>query len=302
MKLRFLIIFLLTGLASLIHAETYFIPKTFLILPEESAVKVKWLLAPDVKNKPESVQSEKFHFFVDFKNEPVVIYENKLLFNPLTGYIVKLKQTVNDVISLDNGVLLFSDGKNMGYLEIEKSSDTIPVASIKAIAKSPLPDSKLFKGDNTIYLYGFNRKTKQYEIYLFNNIKKQFQKIASFKEPSNAVSGKGEHIFLANGRLIKEYKKGKTTVIYEHPRQEIKEIFYNEKTGLLYRTSNGAGLVKNNSALEFLQTENPVIFLKDTNLYVFFASVSGVLKIENIDDLQKYSFKVEKVIDIQQTF
>lgn len=288
--------------ASFIYGESSFLPKTFLILPEMSNVKLKWLLTPDTKNKSQGISSGKIHFFIDFKNEPVLVYEKKILFNPVTGYMVKLKQTIKDMVCLDNGVLLFSDGANIGYLESKKESDPIPSASIKAVAKLPLPDSMLHKGDNSIYASGLNKKTKKYEVYLFNNSKKLFQKVASFIEPLNAISGKGEHIFFAKGRQINEYKNGKTTVIYEHPKQEIRELFYNEKVGLIYKTANGVGLIRDNSALEFLQTENPVVFLKGTSLYVFFSSVSGVLEIMNIDDLKNYSFKVEKIIDIQQTF
>lgn len=162
---------------------------------------------------------------IDYKNEPLVIYENKLLFNPLKGYIVKLTQTVKDVICLDSGVLLFSDGINMGYLEMERDSDIIPNVKLKMIAKLPLADSKLFKGDNTVYAAGFNKKTKKYEVYLFNRQKSLFQKIASLDEPVNAMSGKQEHIFFSNERLIKEYKNGRISLIYEHPRQKIEELF-----------------------------------------------------------------------------
>jgi len=292
----FLIFF---GSLSSVYAENYFLPKTFLILPEGSNVKIRWILPPEQRS---SISTDKIHFVIDYKNEPLVIYENKLLFNPLKGYIVKLTQTVKDVICLDSGVLLFSDGINMGYLEMERDSDIIPNVKLKVITKLPLADSKLFKGDNTVYAAGFNKKTKKYEVYLFNRQKSLFQKIASLDEPVNAMSGKQEHIFFSNERLIKEYKNGRISLIYEHPRQKIEELFYNEKTGLIYKTSNGAGIIKDKAALEFLQTENPLVFLKGTSLYVFFSSVSGLLEIMNVDDLRNFAFKVQKIIDIQQTF
>lgn len=284
-----------------LYADKFIIiPKTILILPENCITKIRWILAPETTNKSQ-ISTNNIRFFIDFKNEPIILYDNKILFNPISGYIVKLKQSIRDVISLDNGVLLFSDNKNIGYLEVEKSSDIIPYGSIKPLIKLPMTDSKLFKGDNTFYILGCHPKTSKYEVYFFNNFTKQFNKIASFNEPISAISGKGEHFYLAQGKLIKEYKKGKLSLIYEHPREEIRELFYNEKAGLIYKTSNGVGFVKDNSALEFLQTENPQIFLKDTSIYVFFSSVNGILKIENIDDLKNYNFKVVKIIDIQQT-
>ncbi|GLI52892.1 hypothetical protein [Thermodesulfovibrio yellowstonii] len=298
--IKYLVFFLIFFISlSSVYAENYFLPKTFLILPEESNVKIRWILPPEQRS---SISVDKIHFVVDYKNEPLVVYENKLLFNPLKSYIVKLTQTVKDVICLDSGVLLFSDGINMGYLEMGKDSDVIPNVKLKVITKLPLADSKLFKGDNTVYAAGFNKKTKKYEVYLFNTQKSLFQKIVSFAEPVDALSGKEKHIFFSNGNVIKEYKEGKISIIYEHPRQKVEEIFYNKKTGLIYKTSNGAGIIKDKAALEFLQTENPLIFLKETSLYVFFSSVSGVLEIINIDDLRNFAFKVQKIVDIQQTF
>lgn len=280
------------------------IPKTILILPENCATKIRWILVPEQNNKP-VVSNNNINFFIDFKNEPIILYDNRILFNPISGNMVILKKSIKDVISLDNGVLLFSGNNHIGYLEIdeiEKKNYTIPHASLKPLIKLPMEDSKIFRGDNTFYALGFNPKTSKYQVYFFNNFTKKFNKIASFNEPISAISGKGEHFYLAQGKLIKEYKKGKLSLIYEHPREEIRELFYNEKAGLIYKTSNGVGLVKNNSAFEFLQTENPQIFLKETSIYVFFSSISGILKIENIDDLNNYNFKVIKIIDIQQTF
>lgn len=286
-----------------IYAEnSYFIPKTFLILPQESIVRIKWLIPPDPKNKLQNFSANKFHFVIDYKDEPLVIYENKLILNPITGYILKLKEDIKNVICLDDGVLLFSDGVKMGYLEVEKNSEPFPIANIKLISKLPLQDAKLFKGERTVYASGYNIKTKEYEVYVFNPQKSLFQRVASFKEPINALSGREKHIFFSNGNVIKDYKEGKISIIYEHPRQNIEEIYYNEKAGLIYKTSNGVGIIRDKAALEFLQTENPIIFLKGTSLYVFFPSVSGVLEILNIEDLKNFGFKVQKIIDIQQTF
>lgn len=283
-------------------AENFsFLQKTFLILPESSSVKIRWILKPDVRNNLQDMRKEKINFFIDFKNEPVIVYENKMLFNPLKGYFLKLNPLVKDIICLDTGVLILSDGEYIGHLEIEKSKEFIPAASIKPISKLPIYNAKLFKGEDTVYAFAFNSETKLYEVYLFDKSKRLFKKIASFNESMKALTGRGEKIFLANGRMIYEYKNGNLKVLYIHPREEIEEISYNEKTGLIYITSKGVGLVKNNSSLEFLQTENPQVFLKNTNLYVFFGSVSGLLEIMNIDDLKNYSFNVEKIIDIQQT-
>lgn len=302
MKLKF-ILFLIIFYANSLYAKSeVFLPKAFLILPQESIVKVKWILPPEQSNKTYRVSANKIHFVMDYKNEPIIIYNNTLIINPLTNYIVKLIQPVKEVICLDSGVLIFSDHEEIGYIEVERNSDIIPSAKIKAITKLPLPKAKLFKGDNTLYAVGYNKKVNKYELYIFNPQQRLFKKITTFDREVHALSGKEEHIYFSQGNVVNEYKEGRIIVIYEHPREKIENIFYNEKTGLIYQTSNGIGIIKNNAALEFLQAENPIIFLKEISLYVFFPSVFGVLEIMNIDDLKNFNFKVRKIIDIQQIF
>lgn len=301
MKVSFLLLLTLFLLFKVAHADNkVFLPKTFLILPESSNVKIKWILYPENQNSKADLKDTDFKFFIDFNNEPNVLYAGKIIIKPLKGYFIELKKPIKDVICLDNGVLLFSDGENMGYLEMNKE-DKLPSAQMKTIIKLPSSNSRLFRGENSIYSVAFNGKIKKYEVYLFDNSKKLFKVLAKLNEPIDSLTGKGEHIFFSSDRYIKEYKKGKIQFIYEHPRQEIKEITYNTQVGLIYITDSGVGLVKNNAALEFLQTQNPQIFLKGTSLYVFFSSVSGVLEIANIDDLKNYNYKIEKIIDIQQS-
>ncbi|WP_353685132.1 hypothetical protein V4D30_04875 [Thermodesulfovibrio sp. 3907-1M] len=281
----------------------YMIPKTVLVLPEQSAVKINWILLPGQKDSPPQVSNENVQFVIDYENKPIMMYNGKLLFKPINAYLVKFKQNIRDIICLDNGILLFSDGKSIGYAELEKkSNENLPVVSLKPIAKLPHNNSRIFKGDDCIYALSLNPKTKKYEAYLFNPVKKAFEKIISLSEQVSSLSGKGNHIFLSIGRQIREYKNGRLNIVYEHPRQSIKKIFYSERAGLLYETENGIGFVKDGSALEFLQSENFEAFLKAKSIYVFFVHAMAVAEFANIDDLKNYSFKIERLIDINRTF
>ncbi len=297
------IIFLLIFL-TINYAWSFLIPKTLLILPENSAVKIKWLLISEERDKYKSSYKEasNIHFFLNHKDEPIIIYNSQILFNPKSGYLAKFKNPLKAVISFENGVSFFFDGKNMGFLEIENKDEFPPLLYVKPFIKIPFSNVEFFTGENTLYAMTRNPKTKKQEIYLFDLNSKNFKKIASLNEFFQVISGKGEHLYLVKGRLIKELRQGKITNVYEHPREEITEIQYNEKVGLIYKTSNGVGLINNNSAIEFLQTENPKIYLKNTSLYVLFSYLSAIMEIKNLDDLKNYNFKVEKIIDIQQTF
>lgn len=281
----------------------YVIPNTVVVLPEQSSIKINWILLPGQKDSPPQVPTENVQFVIDYDNKPLIMYNGKLLFKPLNAYLVKFKQNIKDIVCLDRGVLLFSDGRNIGYTELDKTSnENLPAVSLKPIAKLPHTNSRIFKGDDSIYTLSFNSKTKKYEVYLFNPAKKVFEKIVSLSEQVSSLSGKGTHIFISSDRQIREYKNGSFNIVYEHPRQRIKKIFYSERAGLFYETENGIGIVKNGSALEFLQSENFEGFLKGKSIYVFFVKAMAVAEFANIDDLKNYSFKIERVIDINRTF
>ncbi|MDI1471038.1 hypothetical protein QI155_00605 [Thermodesulfovibrio sp. 1176] len=301
-KLILFAIILFFAVANVLYStESGIIPKTLLILPETSKVKIKWILLPEKRPPPEVTQ--KIRFIIDNKNEPMLLYGTNLILNPIKNYLVKTKESLKDIICLENGVLIFSDSKNLGYLELEKNiNDTLPIAKLKAVAKLPQSDSRVFKGSDSLYSLSYNPKTNKYEIYLFKPLNKNFEKILSLKEKIDSLSGKGEHLFISSGKQIKEYKNGKFHIVYEHPRQDIKEIFYSEKTGLFYKTENGIGFVKDGSAMEFLQSENFEVFFKGSSIYVLFLKAMAVVELENIDDLKNYSFKIERVIDIDRTF
>jgi len=64
-----------TAFSTFVYAEKlHFIPRTVIVLPETSLVKIKWILVPGDKDRPPDVSSENIQFVVDYKNN--------LLFSP----------------------------------------------------------------------------------------------------------------------------------------------------------------------------------------------------------------------------
>ncbi len=305
MRYKNLIIIFILLFSTFVYAEKlHFIPRTVIVLPETSLVKIKWILVPGDKDRPPDVSSENIQFVVDYKNNPLIAYSGKLLFNPLSGYIVKLNQPFKEMICLDNGVLIFSDGRAVYYIDNEKLQKTdIPQASLKQIATLPFNDGRIFKGSgNSLYAVARNSKTGKYEIFLFNPLRKNFNRILVSNKPVNALTGTGSHLFLATGRQIEEFLNDKRRLFYEHPREDILELFYSNEAGVFYKTSHGIGFVKDGNSLEFLQSDNPEVFLKGASMFVFFSNAMAVLEFVNLDDLKNYSFKVLKIVDINKTF
>lgn len=275
------------------------IPNAFLIIPEGSLVKVEWVVIPQSRENLPKLNSAKL--VVNSKGEPLIIYERKVIFNPLAEYVMIIDEPVKDLVCLENSVLLISDGSKIGFITFDQSKKTLPTGRFIPIANLPIGEVKIFGGSDTVYAVKWNQKAGQSEVFLFDRAKRVFRRLLTVSQRIEAVTGDGQRIFFASGKTIGEFVNGKISILYEHPSQTIEEIFFNEKVGLVYRTSKGVGFVKDGSALEFLQAEAISIFLRGTSLFVLFDSISGVLELKNIDDLKNYSFKIKKLTDIKES-
>ncbi len=231
------IIFLLLCLmlSTFAYADKFgIVPKAVLILPEHSLVKIKWIIEPSQKDQqPDLTTTDTIQFVLDYKNTPFISCSGKILMNPLTGYIIKFNKPFKQVIYLDNGALIFSDGETLAYPEIERSDKhIIPTASLKTFLKLPLKNSSIYSGDkNSLYGTGYNEVKRKYEIFLFNPKKKIFKRIAVTDEKIDALAGRGNKLYIATGRQIKKFSNGRFRVLYEHPREAILGLFYSEKNG-----------------------------------------------------------------------
>jgi hypothetical protein len=302
--LHLILFFILCCSSSLYAANLQFIPNTLITLPEESIVKIQWILAPHEKDRPPDVSDEHIQFAVDADNNPLITYKGKILFSPLKNYVVQLKQPIRQMICFQNGALIFTDGDSLLHIDDQRTEKTdIPRVSLKPITTLPLPNAKIFQGDgNSLYAVAYNVKTRKHDIFLFNHRKVKFDRLFSSSKPIQAITGTGTHVFVAIDNRIEEYLKGKRHIFYEHPRETLLELYFSDETGVFYKTKNGVGFVKNGKSLEFLQSNNPKVFLKGANMFVFFSNAMAVLELTNLDDLKNYSFSVLKVVDINKTF
>lgn len=279
------------------------VPKAFLILPENSIVKIRWIILP---SKDEEVSNsshlEQIHFCIDSKNKPIIAYNGRILMNLLTGSMIKINKPFRKMVCLESGAILFSDGDNLYYPElmnIEKG--VLPEASLKPVLELPLRNSDIYIGDrDSLYVAGYNERSKVYEIFLFNPKKGHYERIATFEKKITALSGSGRSFFIASGREVWDFSNGRFIFYFEHPREEISELLYSDSTGLFYKTAHGIGFIKDGHAIEFLQIQSPEVFLKGTSLYIFFSKMFGLIELSSINDLKKYNFKIEKVIDIKK--
>jgi len=279
------------------------VSKSFLILPEDSEVRLKWIIIPS----NEKFTNEKLHnnmqFCIDSRNQPIIAYDGKILMNPITGSLITIKKPFKKMVCSEDGAILFFDNVNLYYAEVDVSSKgALPEASLKTIYEFPNKFTDIYIGDKALFGLAYNESDKSYEVLLLNIKSKSFQKIATFSEKISALAGDKRTVFIASGRKIWQYSDGKLLFYFEHPREDIEELIFSQKKSLFYKTAHGIGYIKDGHAIEFLQTEDPKVFLKGTSLFVFFTKTFGLIELTHIDDLKKYNFRIGKIIDVKKNF
>ncbi len=294
-KVLFLLLFFLTHL----FGRNYTVRDSFLILPNSSNVEMRWIFLPDMQQETQFKLSKDTQFVINSEGEPLLVFEGVLLINPIKKYLLKLDRPVRDMIGLENGVLLFSDGRSLGFIKIEKSFGLLPEGRFVPVAQLPLENMKLFKGEDSVYACSFNPNTKTYEVYLFDPKSNSFKKILSLPEKVTSVSGVGNHVFLSLGKRVLEYKNGQQKIIYEHPKEEIQAIYYSDKAGLFYKTASGVGIISLNTAFEFLKAKDIFVFSKGKSIFILFATDMKILELRNLDELNGKKYQIERVINVE---
>jgi len=277
------------------------VSKTFLILPEDSKIKIKWMIVPSKEELDNKKLQDNMQFCIDSRKKPIIAYDGKMLMNPITGSLIKINKPFKKMVCNEDGAILFSDNANLYYAEVDVSTKSVlPEATLKKIYEFPHIIADIYMGNESLFWVAYNESNRSYEVFLLNLENKSFQKVVTFNEKISALTGDKNTIFLASGRKVWEFSDGKFRFYYEHPREDIEELIYSQKTGLFYKTAHGIGCINNGHAIEFLQTEDSKVFLKEKSIFVFFAKRFGLIELTDIDDLKRYNFKIDKIIDVKK--
>ncbi|MCX7769708.1 MAG: hypothetical protein N2202_01340 [Proteobacteria bacterium] len=298
----FLILFLFLFIPkNLIAEKVEILTKAYLILPEQSNIKINWILAPlneKIEQKVSNIQ-----FIVDKKNNPLILFDKRIIQNPITGGLFKTNKPVKKFLLWEQDSLVFLEEENLSYGELTKKNTAVPLLNIKPIIKLPGRNFDIHIGDkNSLYGSGYNEKRGIYEVYIFNREQKVFEKITEVNEKINSITGLNKKIYIAHGKRISEYNGSNLNFYYEHPREEIIELLFSQDVGLIYKTKHGVGYIKDGYAIEFLQIEEPEIYLKNNSLYVLLTKNFGIFELKNIDDLKRFNYKIDKILKIERNF
>jgi hypothetical protein len=65
-------------------------------------------------------------------------------------------------------------------------------------------------------------------------------------------------------------------------------VVYSKNAGLFYVSGNIIGYLGEENPIEFFETPNPQIVLRNSELYIYLSNVQGVIKIKGVDKFKNY--------------
>jgi hypothetical protein len=268
-------------------APEYKLPADVTLLVPKNSVRVGWLLPPAKATTVPEV------FDVDKQGNPWFGYRGRAIAHPLKGAILAVDDPFQSFAWTDDGGLLLTNGKSLGYLvgahfsyEGAKPQRMMRTA-FKPVIALPHQNARLFPGgSNSLFLAGLNPKTKKYEV-VYIEIKNKIANVRTLLEsdtPVNYVVGDRGKAWVAVGRVVAKVDlKAKTLEpVFAHSTEPIREFAYVPNLGFFYATASGLGFYKKNVQYQFMKGANLRMRLKGHKLYVLLDKGQGLLRLENL--------------------
>lgn len=286
------------------------LPGTVVALPAECKVKVRWVCPPlDAKTVREAYWFN-VAFAVDSTGRPWIGDGYDDILNPTEQYRFVLSRPYEDMVCLENGVFLVATSSDLGFIvppeKPKVNYDGIPMATFQPLAGLPFSKCRLFAGaSNCVYLTGRNPETEQYEVYVLRRQKlttdgmgvRAYEKVFSCKREINAVAGDGDTTFVAVDRLVmKVPREGNDPVkVHVSPSETITGLAYSPDTGLFCSTQDSISYIGTGGVLDIMAAPNPRIYLQKGSLYVLFRDTLGLIALDGIGDLKRFSKPIKEV-------
>ncbi len=278
-----------------------------LVLPAGSGIAWRWVVPPVSLDKPLPRHTlNDIRFSVDSSGNPWIGIENRQLLNPVKQVSAVLSEPFQRFVHLDNGLLLFSTVRTLGYIGVagkeEFDGKGNPIMPYQPICDLPAYYSRIYRASgNCAYLVAEDAAARKSSVYLLRpeatapgarTEVKNFRKVFETGETITAVAGDETTAFIALGKLVMmlTLEDSKLTAIPAQPDEEVKELAYGKGVGLFYAGGSGVGFLGAKRAFRFIETSNARIGLHGTNLLVLFPRHLGVLSFDNINRLWNFDF------------
>lgn len=317
------------------NLQAKLLPEVEILLPENSPVKVHWILPPVDRAALEMHLHDRW-FSVDAEGFPWIGLDGRLLINPVKNYSAFFPEYFTGFTHLDNGALIIATDEDFGFIpaarEVDYDPDTgYPVLGYQPLAWLPgeveesgeeIVSRTMYRGENCLYFVV--RKTapaedyrEKYEVYClkpgpgtgtggtgqdYDSALPAFVPVYTSDETITAVAGDGEKTFIAHGQLVLLVTAGSSEpeILYDHPVDIILALDYTTEAGLFYATNFSVGLMSKGAALEFLRVPYPRIFLRGNSLYVMLSEQAAVLQVENAAFLKQYNKTSRELVAVDE--
>ncbi|MGB9907019.1 MAG: hypothetical protein ACPLRR_06510 [Candidatus Saccharicenans sp.] len=297
------------------------LPEVEILLPENSPVKVNWILPPVDRAALEMHLNDRW-FSVDGQGFPWIGLDGRLLINPIKNYSAFFPEYFTSFTHLDNGALIIATDEDFGFIPADQELDYDPDTGYPILGYQPLAwlpgevdgsgeeivSRTLYRGEGCLYF--MVRKAvpgqeyrEKYEVYCLTPGSVSgsgqssgaafpvFVPVYTSDESITAVTGNGERTFIAHGQMVLLVTSGspQPEVFYDHPVDPILALDYTTEAGLFYATNYSVGLMSKGAALELMRVPYPRIFLRGSSLYVMLSEQAAVLQVENVGFLKPFN-------------
>ncbi len=315
------------------NLQARLLPEVEILLPENSPVKVHWILPPVDRAVLELHLHDRW-FSVDAEGFPWIGLDGRLLINPVKNYSAFFPEYFTGFTHLDNGALIIATDEDFGFIPAARKVDYDPDTGYPVLGYQPLAwlpgevdgsaeemvSRTMYRGENCLYFVV--RKTvpgeeyrEKYEVFCFkpgpglkadqrdpdsSSAFPAFVPVYTSDETITAVTGDGEKTFIAHGQLVLLVTAGSSEpeIFYDHPVDVILALDYTTEAGLFYATNYSVGLMSKGAALEFMRVPYPRIFLRGNSLYVMLSEQIAVLQVDNAAFLKQYNKTSRELVSV----
>ena len=286
-------------------------PGITLSLPAGSTIRAHWICAPLEQAEVEKLGIYTSGFAVDNSGQPWLSKANNVVINPVKQQAFQLSSLYESYACLDNGVMLFAVGGNLGFAvppeKLTKDASGMPIMNFQPIMETPISGCQVFSGfGDCVYLLGYNSATHESDVYLIKPEKlagalktrvRSTIKLFSCKDRISAVAGDGVDTYFSTGRLIfkRNETSGDISKVFLDPDSDIYSLAYSPQSGLFYATDKNLGYIGPNGSIPIAAVPYATICLRKGTLYLFMRDTLGVLSLENIGSLRGYNLNIKDI-------
>jgi hypothetical protein len=253
-----------------------------LFLPKQAGVTTGWVLPPG-----QGKVLEASTFDVDPTGGLWLGYGGRSLVNPLSLVAFSIDEKFRDMVYLDNGLLLMTNKKSLGYLvgvRVKGAKTRVLRSVFKPILELPAPDSRLFPGGKDgFYLIGRDLGAKRDDVFFvdFKDKRGSVRKVLTSPSEIRAVAGDGQSTWVVMDRAvfrIDRYQQAPQPV-FAHLSEPIQDLISVPSVGFFYTTAGGVWFFHDGQQVPVLRGGHLKIRYRDDALFVLFPQGQGLLKI-----------------------